>query len=409
MGGSGRGEEPPRPPGLGGSPPTWVEAAAGGVDRVTRANTHPALRPAPASRAAPAPPRPVTRGRPDRHAFFPGAGRRPAGPTCPARRGGAVGPGGPRPGAPALRPPPGPAPPPCALRPGARAPPRPPGPAAPPPEPGGKEGRRCPLRASPGCSPLRRVQNTQPGSRAKAGARAGRGHPSAGPGGKGGPGRGGRGRAPAARRPLLGRALPSRLKKKPKGRRWRRSLRVEPADAGRGSGGEGGRTGVPAAPKWPRVPKVIPHPPGAPLLCARARGPPRRPPRRRPARVRPPPPETFLGGPLTPEQTSHGPGPGLERGGRRRRRLLSRACPDTRPTSVPAPRPPREDSAPGALCPRDLSFHVAALGPGPRAPRGLPCAGGGDARSGPARPFGGLWVARSPSPLLSEFCCCFFF
>lgn len=177
MGGSGRGAEPPRPPGLGGSPPTWVEAAAGGVDRVTRANTHPALRPspaAPASRAASAPPRPVTRGRPDRHSLFPGAGRRPAGPTCPARRGAAVGLGGrgPRPAAPALRPPP------CALRPAprprpapsAREPaPRPPGPAAPPPEPGGKEGRRCPLRASPGCSPLRRFQNTQPGSRAGGG------------------------------------------------------------------------------------------------------------------------------------------------------------------------------------------------------------------------------------------------
>lgn len=166
----------PRPPGLGGSPPTWVEAAAGGVGRVTRANTHPALRPSPAtpaSRAASAPPRPVTRGRPDRHSLFPGAGRRPAGPTCPARRGAAVGLGvrGPRPPPPPppRSPRPRPLPAPSALGPGARGPARPGPAAAPPPEPGGKEGRRWPLRASQGSSPLRRFQDTQPGSRASRG------------------------------------------------------------------------------------------------------------------------------------------------------------------------------------------------------------------------------------------------
>lgn len=122
---------PRRPPGLGGSPPTWVEAAAGGVDRVTRANTHPALRPSPAtpaSRAASAPPRPVTRGRPDRHSLFPRSRAPPRRPNLSreARRGAAVGlgvhgaapapeppPSGPRParcarhGTPSRRPPPG--------------------------------------------------------------------------------------------------------------------------------------------------------------------------------------------------------------------------------------------------------------------------------------------------------------
>lgn len=55
MGGSGRGSGS-RHSRLGweGSPPTWVEAAAGGVGE-SLANTHPALPfPAPASRAAPA-------------------------------------------------------------------------------------------------------------------------------------------------------------------------------------------------------------------------------------------------------------------------------------------------------------------------------------------------------------------
>lgn len=256
MGGSGRGEEPPRPPGLGGSPPTWVEAAAGGVDRVTRANTHPALRPspaAPASRAASAPPRPVTRGRPDRHSLFPGAGRRPAGPTCPARRGGAVGLGG-HGAAPAPQPPPGPArpaprplPAPSALRPPPA--PRPPGPAAPPPEPGGKEGRRCPLRASPGCSPLRRFQNTQPGSRAggraEAGGRAGRGHPSSSR-----PRREGR---PRARREGLGprgRAAPPgpSASKSLKEKAERAPVETERGDRGRSAEeegrGKGGRWGA---------------------------------------------------------------------------------------------------------------------------------------------------------------------
>lgn len=221
-----------------------MEAAAGGVGRVTRANTHPALRPSPAtptSRAASAPPRPVTRGRPDRHSLFPGAGRRPAGPTCPARRGAAEGLGvrgaapAPEPPPSAPRPPPpawpgraglGPASPPRSLRPRPLPAPSAPSPqsparsgpaAAPPPQPGGKEGRRCPLRASQGCSPLRRFQNTQPGARASRGGGPGRpGHQSAGSGGKGGPGRGGKGWAPRPARPLLGRVRATLLKKKQK-------------------------------------------------------------------------------------------------------------------------------------------------------------------------------------------------
>lgn len=186
MGGSGREREPRQPPGLGGSPPTWVEAAARGVGRVTRANTHPALRPSPAtpaSRAASAPPRPVTRGRPDRHSLFPGAGRRPAGPTCPARRGAAVGlgvRGGPRPASSTLAP----------ALPAARPPPR----SRAAPEPRGRKGGAAPLRASLGRGPLRRFQNTLPGWRASRGGGVGRprGHQSPARAGRAAPGAAGR-------------------------------------------------------------------------------------------------------------------------------------------------------------------------------------------------------------------------
>lgn len=235
MGGSGREREPRRPPGLGGSPPTWVEAAAGGVGRVTLANTHPALRPSPAtpaSRAASAPPRPVTRGRPDRHSLFPGAGRRPAGPTCPARRGAAVGLGvrgaarrGPRPAPSAL---------------GPRPPGRPPSARSrAPPEPGGKEGRRCP---APGVTRLQPAvslpKHTAGRARGRAEPRRGtrRPRPSiTGSGGKGGPGPAGRkgragGRRPA---PLLGRA---------------RSFRTG-RPAARRAGGRAGRTGSGTEPR----------------------------------------------------------------------------------------------------------------------------------------------------------------
>lgn len=190
-------------------------------------------------------------------------------------------------------------------------------------------------------------------------------HPAAGPGGKGGPGRGGKGWAPAAGRPLLGRALPSLLKKKQKGHRWRRSGGTGAA-AQRRRGGEREGVGVPAALTWPRAPKVIPHPRSAPFLCARGAGSPSSPtPQMGGPGGAPRLPGLFFEGPLTPKQTSHGPGLALERkessGGicsarpaRKLGKLRSRRS-----------RPRGRTRARGGLCPRNLSLHVAALGPSP--------------------------------------------
>lgn len=83
------------------------------------------------------------------------------------------------------------------------------------------EGRaaRWPLRASQRCSPLRRFQNTQPGSRASRGGGPGTvgaiNQPA--PAGRAAPGRGGKGWAPRPARPLLGPAQTTLKEKAEKG------------------------------------------------------------------------------------------------------------------------------------------------------------------------------------------------
>lgn len=136
--------------GRGPHPLGWRQPPEGSASH-WQTRTPPCPSPPPPPAPPPPAPRPVTRGRPDRHSLFPGAGRRPAGSTCPARRRRGLGAG-------REQPPPG-SPPWASTRPS--APPRAllpepaprPGPSGPPrcrPSPGGKEGRRWPLAASPG-------------------------------------------------------------------------------------------------------------------------------------------------------------------------------------------------------------------------------------------------------------------
>lgn len=140
--------------GRGPHPLGWRQPPEGSASH-WQTRTPPCPSPPPPPAPPPPAPRPVTRGRPDRHSLFPGAGRRPAGSTCPARRGAASGLGvsSPRP---ALHPgpPPGPAlrPVPCSQS------PRPalgrPGRLAAARAPGGRKGgagrsRRHPARGGP--------------------------------------------------------------------------------------------------------------------------------------------------------------------------------------------------------------------------------------------------------------------
>lgn len=87
--------------GRGPHPLGWRQPPEGSASH-WQTRTPPCPSPPPPPAPPPPAPRPVTRGRPDRHSLFPGAGRRPAGSTCPARRGAASGLGvsSPRPASP---------------------------------------------------------------------------------------------------------------------------------------------------------------------------------------------------------------------------------------------------------------------------------------------------------------------